>query len=49
MPTINSNIKYAREILLKKIRNPDLRADAHSMIVLYEERKITNSRTVEKY
>jgi len=46
--TIQSNIKYAREILLKKIRNPDLRADAHSMIVLYEERKITNFRTVEK-
>lgn len=48
MPTIQSNIKYAREILLNKIRNPDLRADAHSTIVLYEERKITNFKTVEK-
>ena len=48
MSTIKSNIKYAREILLTKIRNPDLRAYAHSTIVLYEERKITNFRTVEK-
>ena len=47
MSTIKSNIKYAREILLEKIKNPDLRRYAHSTLVKYEDRTITNFKTVE--
>ena len=43
-----SNIKYARDFLLKKIKDPDLRAYAHTTLVKYEERKVTNFKTVEK-
>ena len=44
-----SNIKYARGFLLTKIKDPDLRAYAHTTLVKYEERKVTNFKTVEKY
>ena len=44
-----SNIKYARDFLLKKIIDPDIRAYAHTTLVKYEERTVTNFCTVEKH